>query len=112
AGLRAYIDAHWRKDHILARDPRVFEFQYATPWVDRTRFPSGVSALCVYDGDRMLGFLGTTMAPYPLPVSYWLALWHVLPELKGTSIGGRLLQSSQELAERDDGWIGGLGAGP
>ncbi len=111
--LRAYIDEYWLKDHVLARDPRMLAFTYATPWVDRDAFPEGLSVLGAYSADdRLLGFLGAITAPYPRPISYWLALWHVLPELKGTGMGGRLLQRMQECAEGADGWIGTFGAGP
>lgn len=60
----------------------------------------------------MTGFLGAIVAPYPRPQSYWLALWHVLPETKGTGLGGRLLAQMQEIAEDCGGWIGTFGAGP
>lgn len=112
AELRRYIDQYWRPGHVLARDERMFNFQYATPWVDRAHFPDGISVLGVYENDQMLGFLGAITAPYPCPRSYWLALWHVRPELKGTGMGGRLLQTMQEIAEDSGGWIGTFGAGP
>jgi hypothetical protein len=114
--LRAYIDQYWRKGHVLARDERMFDFQYCTPWVDRSVFPQGISVLGAYEGERLVGFLGAIMAPYPRPRSYWLALWHVLPELKGGGHGGRLLNEMQRLAVgadgRGEGWIGTFGAGP
>jgi hypothetical protein len=121
AQLREYIDTYWRKGHILDRDEAMFRFTYMTPWVDRTVFPSGISVLGIYEsgaaGARMLGFLGAIAAPYPRPRSYWLALWHVLPELKGGGTGGKLLQRMQEIALAPDasghtGWIGTFGAGP
>ena len=110
--LRTYIDTYWRRGHVLAADPAMFAFTYGTPWVDRTRFPAGISVLGLYDGGRMVGFLGAIVTPYPRPLSYWLALWHVLPELKGSGQGGKLLQRMQEIAEECDGWIGTFGAGP
>ena len=110
--LRSYIDTYWRRGHVLAADPAMFAFTYCTPWVDRTRFPAGISVLGLYDGGRMLGFLGAIVTPYPRPLSYWLALWHVLPELKGRGQGGKLLQRMQEIAEDCGGWIGTFGAGP
>jgi hypothetical protein len=113
---------------VLATDEAMFRFTYMTPWVDRKIFPAGVSVLTVMDGagsgsgsdGRMLGFLGAICAPYPREVSYWLALWHVLPELKGTGLGGKLLQTMQEIALTGGGthaygatgWIGTFGAGP
>lgn len=112
AQLRQYIDTYWRRGHILARDAAMFKFTYCTPWVDRDRFPAGISVLELYDGSRMVGFLGAIVAPYPRPQSYWLALWHVLPELKGGGHGGKLLQHMQAIAEESNGWIGTFGAGP
>lgn len=110
--LRDYIDQYWRKDHVLALDQRMFEFTYMTPWVDPEVFTGGVSVLCTYnDQGDLAGFLGSIVAPYPRPHSYWLALWHVLPETKGTGIGGQLLQAMQDVAYDDDGWIGTFGAG-
>jgi hypothetical protein len=112
AQLQEYIDVHWRPGHVLARDPAMFKFTYATPWVDHGRFPEGISVLGLYDSSRLVGFLGAIVAPYPRPQSYWLALWHVLPDLKGGGWGGKLLQRMQEIAEESDGWIGTFGAGP
>src|SRR5258707_1255125 len=107
--LREYIDTYWRKGHILARDPKMFDFQYRTPWVDTKVWPGGTSVLCIYEGTKLLGFLGSIVAPYPRPQSYWLALWHVLPELKGGGVGGKLLQQLQDTAASQDGWIGTFG---
>jgi GNAT superfamily N-acetyltransferase len=98
AQLQEYIDTYWRHGHVLARDA--------------DRFPAGLSVLGLYDRARLVGFLGAIVAPYPRPQSYWLALWHVLPELKGGGLGGKLLQRMQEIAEERDGWIGTFGAGP
>ena len=121
AQLRTYIDTYWRKGHILSRDEAMFRFTYMTPWVDRAVFPTGISVLGIYEsaapGARMMGFLGAIAAPYPRPRSYWLALWHVLPELKGGGTGGKLLQRMQDIAlapgaDGSTGWIGTFGAGP
>ena len=113
--LRTYIDQHWQEGHILARSEEMFRFQYQTPWVDRTLFPSGVSALCAYEGEPggpMVGFLGAIMAPYPSETSLWLALWHVLPERKGTGLGGELMEEMRRLVDGAGAWMGGFGAGP
>jgi GNAT superfamily N-acetyltransferase len=112
AQLQKYIDTYWRHGHVLAHDAALLKFTYGTPWVDRDRFPAGFSVLGLYDRARLVGFLGAIVAPYPRPQSYWLALWHVLPESKGGGLGGKLLQRMQEIAEERDGWIGTFGAGP
>lgn len=49
--LMSYIDEHWRPGHVLAQDPRMFAFQYRTPWVDRDDFPTGTSVMCAYRPD-------------------------------------------------------------
>lgn len=109
--LARYIDEHWRRGHVLARDPQMFEFQYRTPWVGRAEFPGGTSVMCAYRPDgAVVGFLGAIAAPYPRPRSYWLALWHVLPETKGAGVGGRLLDAMQAAAMGAEGWFGGHGA--
>jgi hypothetical protein len=118
--LRRYIDEHWRRGHVLARDDAMFRFTYMTPWVDARVFPAGISVLTITDGARILGFLGAICAPYPRATAYWLALWHVLPELKGGGVGGKLLLRMQEIALTGGGrepygrtgWIGTFGAGP
>lgn len=110
--LREYIDRNWRKGHILATDDAMFDFTYRTPWVDREYFPHGMSVLCLYDQTKLLGFLGATVAPYPRPQSYWGSLWHVHESLKGGGYGGKLLDAFQAIADEQDGWYGGFGAGP
>lgn len=110
--LQQYINTYWRRGHVLATDDAMLRFTYSTPWVDRSVWPGGLSVLGLYDGGRMTGFLGSIVAPYPRPKSYWLALWHVLPETKGTGLGGKLLARMQRIAEESDGWIGTFGAGP
>ncbi len=110
--VRNYIDAYWRAGHVLARNEEMFRFTYCTPWVDRRVFPGGISVLCLHDGPQLVGFLGAIVAPYPRGQSYWGALWHVLPALKGTGQGGRLLQTLQDIADDADGWYGGFGIGP
>lgn len=112
AQLRDYIHTYWRAGHILAENEAMFGFTYCTPWVDRSIFPAGISVLGLYDGSRMTGFLGAIVAPYPRKQSYWLALWHVLPETKGSGLGGKLLARMQNIAESEGGWIGTFGAGP
>jgi hypothetical protein len=114
APLRRYIDEHWRKNHVLARDERMFAFQYQTPWVDRAAFPQGISVLGAYEGSELIGFIGAIAAPYPRKRSSWLALWHVRPDLKSSGMGGKLLQAMQDRAVGPDstGWIGTFGAGP
>lgn len=110
--LQAYIDEHWRAGHVLARDEAMFRFTYMTPWVDSRAFPGGISALGLFDGKKLLGFLGAISANYPRPMSLWLALWHVHPSLKGQGLGGKLLEKMQQIAEWNKGWIGTFGAGP
>lgn len=120
AVLRQYIHENWRANHILSRDERMFNFQYRTPFVDSRIFPKGVSVLGAYEGTTLVGFLGAIIAPYPRPQSFWLALWHVLPTLKGGGHGGKLLAEMQKFAVGEDGrgnlknngWIGTFGAGP
>lgn len=113
--LRAYINEYWSENHILARDETMFSYIYKTPWVNREIFSHGTNVLCVYDekhNDRLMGFIGAIATPYPRDQSFWLALWHVLPELKGTGLGGMLLHNMQNFSESINGWIGTFGAGP
>jgi hypothetical protein len=112
--LRRYIDLHWRANHVLARDPSMFAFQYQTPWVDQSMFPYGISVLCARAKGNLVGLIGSTAAPYPSPRSLWFALWHVLPTLKGSGLGGQLLLEMQRLVLGSDnrGWLGGFGVGP
>lgn len=91
----------------------MFEFQYRTPWVPAELFPSGTSVVCAYGshGD-LVGFIGAIVAPYPRPLSYWQSLWHVVPRMKGTGVGGRLLERMRDLATTSDGWTGVFGTTP
>jgi GNAT superfamily N-acetyltransferase len=110
--VREYIDRNWAAGHILARDLEMATFTYATPWVDRAVFPGGYSVIGARGDDgRLVGFIGSIAAPYPRRPSYWTALWHVLPEMKGTGTGDRLLQELEDIALAGEGWVGTFGAG-
>ena len=110
--LQQYINTYWRRGHVLASYDAMLWFTYSTLWVNKSVCACGMSVFGLYDGSRMTGFLGSIVTPYPRPQSYWLALWHVLPETKGTGLGGKLLARMQWIAEECDGWIGTFGAGP
>jgi len=95
-----YIGEHWRAGHILSYDRALFDFQY--------KRGDEYNIACAMDGDRLVGFLGAIESPWPVKKSLWLALWHTLPECRGTGLGGKLL----EWMEARAGWIGTFGAGP
>jgi predicted N-acetyltransferase YhbS len=88
--LQAFIDRHWRRGHVLARDERLLRWQY--------RHPAGeelVSVLAARDGGRLAGFLGLVQTPFAWlgerQSGAWLAMWSVEPEARSSGLGLALL---------------------
>jgi hypothetical protein len=88
--LRRLIDAHWRKGHVLARDPNLFCWQYRVPGDERQ-----LSVLVARLHGEPIGILGVVRTPFckrgEIVSGGWLALWFVTPEARSTQAGLALI---------------------
>lgn len=86
--LRAFIDQHWRKGHILAREQAVLDWYYGTG--------QGASFLLAKRDGEIFAVLGYIDADrfYPRPPAQselWLALWKVRDDAAVPGLGLRLI---------------------
>ncbi len=85
--IRHFIDAHWKKDHILARDPAFFAYEHV--FGDRVNF-----ALALDDATgaiaATLGFL-KCVEPY-LGADAFTVIWKVQARSGDTTLGLKLLR--------------------
>ena len=103
--LQAFIDTHWRRGHILARDADLLRWQYRH--LDDS---DHLSVLIAQEEERILGFLGRI----PVGFSYygerlpaiWLAMWMVVPDVRSRFVGLGLLR---EINRHNFKIVGGLG---
>lgn len=94
--LQRLVDAHWRKGHVLARDPGLFRWQYRVPGDSRH-----LSVLVARMRGEPVGFLGVIRTPFcnrgEIVSGGWLAMWFVTPEARSTQAGLALvLQALRE----------------
>ncbi len=106
--LQAYLNVHWRKDHILARDEELFRWQYRKPGAGED---PGV-LIAIAEG-KILGMMGTISLPMQvsgerIPGSM-MALWSVREQDRPKGVGLVLLR---ELIQQGHAWVGVLGANP
>jgi len=84
--LQRLVDAHWRKGHVLARDPDLFRWQYRVPGDSRQ-----LSVLVARLRGEPIGFLGVVRTPFcnsgEIVPGGWLAMWFVTPEARSTQAG-------------------------
>jgi hypothetical protein len=98
--LQAFIDAHWRKGHILARDAKLLRWQH--PRDDDT-----LSILVAQNGGEIQGMLGLVLVDFNLrgqkTPGIWAALWVARP---GTNVGLPLLERALQLPAAFVGVLG------
>jgi hypothetical protein len=98
--LQAFIDAQWRKGHILARDADLLSWQHA-------RDDETLSILVARSDDEIQGMLGMVLVDFnvrgqKLP-GIWLALWVARP---GSNVGLPLFQHALGLPAAFVGILG------
>lgn len=99
--MQAFIDAHWRPGHILARDAQLLRWQHQ-------RDDDTLSILVAEEGGQFVGMLGLILGDFnvrgkKLPAA-WLAMWVIKPE---TKVGLELLLHAMRLRVA---FLGVLGA--
>ena len=89
--VAAFIDLHWKKDHIYTRSKPLFDWTFRSPeWPE----PAYSVSIALNEG-RLIGMLGTI--PFRLNVrgnsvkACWLVNWLVVPEARKGRTGLALL---------------------
>ncbi len=105
AQLQSFIDQCWRRGHVLARDAELLEWQHRRP-----SHPDQLSILVASRGEVFEGILGLIEVPWnhfgQQQRGAWIALWVARQEVRGQSIGLKLL--ARAMAEPYD-FLGTLG---
>lgn len=92
--LRRFIDAHWRRGHVLARDPALLAWQHGGP-----DDPSRLAVLVAEEEDGtlvgMLGFVEFNACVHDERVrGGWMTNWLVVPEARGRRLGLALVEAA------------------
>ena len=107
AALMAFIDAHWRKGHVLATHKPLLDWQHYCPKTDDYNFLLARGASGRIEG--VLGFIPTTRYDSALADNAvaWLSLWKVVGDAQSPIVGLLLLRALE--AQGDWQAVGTLG---
>ena len=106
AELQAFVDEHWRRGHVLARDGELLRWQHR-----RRSDPDSLAVLVAEEDGRLLAMLGwiefDACVGEERVAGGWMTNWLVVPEARGRGLGLALVEhvlgSTYEL-------VGALGA--
>lgn len=90
--IQSFIEKHWRKDHILTKDLKLFKYLYSFPESDDLNF-----LLYENNDDQLLGILGYIIASQfdsKIPPSaniVWYSIWKAIESKSNKLIGLRLM---------------------
>jgi len=98
--LQIFIDEHWRRGHVLARDAELLRWQHR-----RREDPGRLAVLVAEEDGRLAGMLGfvevDVSAVDQRAAGGWMTTWLVVPEARGRGLGlalvDRVLGSEYEL---------------
>jgi GNAT superfamily N-acetyltransferase len=104
--LQAFVDEHWRRGHVLARDAELLRWQHR-----RRTDPDTLAVLAAEEDGRLLAMLGwiefdACVREERVPGG-WMTNWLVVPEARGRGLGLALVERA---LEREYGFVGALGA--
>ena len=89
--LQEFIDANWKRGHVLARDANLLRWQNAYPGDSEK-----LSVLIAHDAGTWLGMLGVIQVGVCVNgeriSGAWLTSWLTLPESRSEGLGRRLMQ--------------------
>ena len=106
AELQAFVDEHWRRGHVLARDAELLRWQHR-----RRSDPERLSVLVAEEGGRlvaMLGWIEFDACVHDDRVrGGWMTNWLVAPEARGRGLGRMLVERALDI-EYD--FVGALAA--
>src|SRR5439155_15949976 len=98
--LQAFVDEHWRRGHVLARDAELLRWQHR-----RREDPGRLAVLVAEEDGRLAGMLGFVEVDVCVgdqrAAGGWMTTWLVVPEARGRGLGlalvDRVLGSEYEL---------------
>jgi GNAT superfamily N-acetyltransferase len=104
--LQAFVDEHWRRGHVLARDAELLRWQHR-----RRGDPERLSVLVAEEDGRLVAMLGwiefdACVGDERFPGG-WMTNWLVVPEARGQALGRALVEHALETAYE---LVGALGA--
>jgi GNAT superfamily N-acetyltransferase len=104
--LQAFVDEHWRRGHVLARDAELLRWQHR-----RRADPDRLAVLVAEEDGRLVAMLGwiefdACVGEERVPGG-WMTNWLVVPEARGRKLGLALVERALE-GEYD--FVGALGA--
>jgi GNAT superfamily N-acetyltransferase len=104
--LQAFVDEHWRRGHVLARDAELLRWQHR-----RRADPDTLAVLVAEEDGRiaaMLGWIEFDACVGEERVSGgWMTNWLVVPEARGRGLGLALVERAMA---HDYEFVGALGA--
>jgi GNAT superfamily N-acetyltransferase len=104
--LQAFVDEHWRRGHVLARDAELLRWQHR-----RCSDPELLSVLAAEEDGRLLAMLGwiefDACVREDRVRGGWMTNWLVVPEARGRGLGRMLVERALDI-EYD--FVGALAA--
>ena len=93
--LQAFVDEHWRRGHVLARDAELLRWQHR-----RRSEPDRLSVLVAEDDGRLVAMLGwiefDACVGDERVRGGWMTNWLVVPEARGRGLGLALVERALE----------------
>jgi GNAT superfamily N-acetyltransferase len=104
--LQAFVDEHWRRGHVLARDAELLRWQHR-----RRADPDSLAVLVAEEEGRLLAMLGwiefDACVGDERVAGGWMTNWLVVPEARGRKLGLALVERA---LEEDYELVGALAA--
>ena len=89
--LQRFVDEHWRRGHVFARDAELLRWQHR-----RRRDPESLAVLVAEEDGRMLAMLGwiefDARVGDERVAGGWMTNWLVVPEARGRGLGLALVE--------------------
>jgi GNAT superfamily N-acetyltransferase len=93
--LQAFVDEHWRRGHVLARDAELLRWQHR-----RRSDPDRLAVLAAEEDGRLVAMLGwiefDACVGDERVAGGWMTNWLVVPEARGRKLGLALLERALE----------------
>jgi hypothetical protein len=106
AELQGFLDRHWQRGHVLARDTELLRWQHRV-----REDPERLAVLLARQSGELVGALGLILVPFCLrgarTAGAWLTTWVATPQARRQQAGLRLVRRA---LQEPLGFIGTVGA--